>query len=123
MSLLATDYVNTDKPTRVSRNKPARQGLAGLLIGLFIFVQVLAVSSPLHGFFHRDAAAATHACVVTLLAHGHVLLPFCAIQVPPPAFSITPFAATPVPTVVSSDYRLLPGRAPPVGAVLPIALS
>jgi hypothetical protein len=105
--------VKSDKPIRVSRQRPARQGLAGLLIGLFILVQVLAVSSPLHGFFHQDAAVPSHACVVTLFCHGQILVAAGVVDLLPPVFGQWLSPVTPRSSTVSGDVQLLPTRAPP----------
>ena len=73
------------------------------------------VSPVLHEQFHSDAASASHQCVVTLVQQQQLLagdgevaiVPFVSAEV----VQVLPHAVS---FGTDSDYRLLPGRAPPV---------
>ncbi len=82
-----------------------------------MFVLGLMAASPeLHHWLHRDAGAAGHECAVTLFLHGveTAAPPAVAIAAPPTRVdSVAAPAGEPV--VIAPGYRLLPGRAPPLG--------
>ena len=92
----------------------ARPALAGLLMVSWLFVTTLAVSPALHQYFHHGAADAGHSCVVTLVAHGHLLAASAsttfAVLVSMLLFCV-PLAR--VAEFASVDLRLGFGRAPP----------
>jgi hypothetical protein len=84
-----------------------------LLVGLFLWIQALAVLPALHALVHHDASDPGHECAVTLFAHGQV-------DASNPVVMIVCAAARPmigpsIPAVifVSTDVPLLPGRGPP----------
>jgi hypothetical protein len=89
------------------------RSIAAVLVVIFVFVQALAVSSPLHRLFHPDATAPTHACVVTLLAHGQIALAAATVPIPVPARFELPAPRTALSLAPAADYHLLPGRGPP----------
>jgi hypothetical protein len=74
----------------------------------------MAIAPSLHALVHPDADTSTHDCAVTLLLHGQVHTPSADIELTQPP---TPFllqAPITVVAFVSADFRLLPGRDPPV---------
>jgi hypothetical protein len=98
---------------------------AAVVLALFCWLNVLAVTPALHAKAHCTAEHAdeghqaptqspNHHCVITLLAQGQLEL------IVPPTVPTAPttfeFIAEPVtaPAFSSHDVRLLPGRAPPV---------
>ena len=87
--------------------------VAGLMLGLFLFVLAMANFETLHCDVHADAETADHQCVVTLLASGQIDTASCAISVSEISFPVLHVAAPKVLDLVSVDYSLLPGRGPP----------
>jgi hypothetical protein len=100
-------------------NRFGKPALAALLVGLVLLLNAMAAVPALHELVHKDANEASHACVVTLFAHGHVesavghipvIRPATFVETRPhPIFSI--FSGT--------TENLPPGRAPPSAASLP----
>jgi hypothetical protein len=87
--------------------------VAALLVGMVLFVAVLASSESLHKLIHSDADEASHQCAVTLFAHGHVESVVCDVPVVLPATFVetTPIAVF---SIFSPALEDLPhGRAPP----------
>jgi hypothetical protein len=90
--------------------KPA---LAAWLVGLVLLLDAMATVPALHELIHKDAESASHSCVVTLFAHGHVesavghvpvILPTAFVETRPHSvFSLFSTAIEELP----------PGRAPP----------
>lgn len=92
------------------RNKPV---MAGLLLGLVLFVLALIHSWALHHAFCSDAAAPGHKCVVTLLTAGHVLVTASTVSVmATPGFVAARESAEPLHLTVAA-CSLPPGRGPP----------
>jgi len=87
--------------------------VAGLMLGLFLFVLAMANFKAVHCALHDDAEKVDHQCVVSLLAGGQIDTASGTVsvsKVSPPAFQI----ATPkLFVVVAVDYSLLPSRGPP----------
>lgn len=88
------------------------------MLGIFVFLHVLAASEVLHQrLHHHDACHPEESCVVTMLAHGLVEPPVA--EVPLPLVSTyESFVSQTVEMFVGFPVaRLLPARAPPVGFV------
>jgi hypothetical protein len=87
--------------------------VAILLMGLVLFMAVLASSETLHKLIHHDADEADHQCAVTLFAHGHVESAVCDIPIVTPTVWVetVPFAEFSV--FSTAIENLPPGRAPP----------
>jgi hypothetical protein len=98
---------------------------AALALALFCWLNVLVVSPTLHAGAHcteqhddtehsAPVQSSEHRCAVTLLAHGQLepIVP-PAIPTAPTNFILISRPAT-VPAHSSVDFRLAPGRAPPV---------
>ncbi len=98
---------------QLKHGAPARPLMAGLLLGLFLFVLAMAEFKSLHHAVHADAEQAEHQCAVTLLASGQIDLPVSAaiILFVGSVFLIRTIARTDL--FVSVDYLFQPGRAPP----------
>ena len=89
--------------------------ISGALILAVLFCATLAENSALHRLIHPDADNGHHQCAITMFAHGKVEVSDgnVALIVPSPhVFSIVVAFADVL--IVSRDYLLLPGRAPPV---------
>jgi hypothetical protein len=95
-------------------NRSSRPVWALICLGLFIALQLVAASGPLHQSFHADSSAPDHHCVVTLLSHGQVTLAGGGLW-------LLAFVAALLFVVrcadsgsfSSFDLRLSPSRAPP----------
>jgi len=87
--------------------------LSGLLVVLMLLLNALASSPALHELIHKDADRISHACVVTLFAHGQVDSVSGEVSVAAPTASIetTPSSIFSVPS--PAIQNLPPGRAPP----------
>lgn len=87
---------------------------AVLIIGV-LFCGALASNPELHRLIHPDADNAHHECAVTIFAHGKVSVTDGNPVIATPIFSAFPVDVSFHNVVlVSCDYLLLPGRAPPV---------
>jgi hypothetical protein len=94
---------------------PRLRVMAGLLLGLFVFVLAMAEFGALHRLLHADAGQAEHHCAVTMLVGGQVDVATGEVRV---AFTPAVAVAVVMPAAqifVAVDYSLLPGRAPPAG--------
>jgi hypothetical protein len=91
-----------------------RRFAAVLCLGLFLALQVLAVSDSLHHSLHADAAAPGHSCVISALTQGQFNAPeFTGMLILAVfgflfALPVFYFAA-----LSSFDHRLTPSRGPP----------
>jgi hypothetical protein len=85
------------------------------LIFAVLLCGALASSSALHRLIHPDADNDHHECAITVFAHGNVNVTGGSPEVMAPIFIALPgddsFQNV---VLVSCDYLLLPGRAPPV---------
>lgn len=85
------------------------------LLALFLFVVSAAQSGELHRLVHPDAGKPTHQCAATLLNCGQVEAAPGSATVCEISNEVIIFTLQPQPLLlVSNDYSLLPGRAPPV---------
>ena len=95
--------------------KVGRAIVAVWLVAWMLFSSLLAASPALHEHFHENAAQSSHQCAVTLLeqqqllsGESHVFVVVAdfpeALSIPAVTFSFSSQA----------DFKLLPGRAPPV---------
>ncbi len=100
----------TRRRSNARRNKPL---IAGLLLGVFLFVLAAAHSWTLHHAVCADAAAPGHKCAVTLLTGGQVQVASGAVSV----VKIPPLVVACVQVVTvaltAADYSLPPSRGPP----------
>jgi hypothetical protein len=90
---------------------------AGAMIFMVLLCSLLSGSPALHQIIHPDANDEHHECAITMFAHGHVNLtdggPILTVPVFRKLLASDFFEGA---IFVSSDYLLLPGRAPPVPA-------
>ncbi|HWF19966.1 MAG TPA: hypothetical protein VG754_11900 [Verrucomicrobiae bacterium] len=107
--LASTMTTQTQKRTMV-----VRKAVSLLFLALFLFLQTLAAVPGLHRHFHHDADQADHQCVVTLLLQGNLEAASSFVSVMLPAAQVSVIPLRPAFIRVAIDYRLLPGRAPPV---------
>lgn len=97
---------------------PVRNGLTAGLLVLWLALGLAAASNPLHQWLHPDATAASHVCLITVLAQGHLLaeLPQGLVAAPV-SLALGQAPASERPSWAAPDYRFSPTRAPPL--VLP----
>ncbi len=89
----------------------------GATIFMVLFCGLLSSSPGLHRLVHSDANSEHHQCAITIFAHGHVDLTDGSPVLAAPVFcEIHPVVLFESAMLSSSDYLLLPGRAPPVVA-------
>ena len=99
-----------------SKGQRTTRSVAVTLLGLWLFVALLAAVPQLHRALHADSDSPTHHCVVEKLTGGGILYgPVTDVHVDPVREA---FAAAPVNDVLvfSSDLRLAPGRGPPISS-------
>ena len=88
---------------------------AGVMIFMVLFCGLLSSSPTLHEIIHPDAHDEHHECAITMFAHGHVDLTDGDPILAAPVFREFQAAVLFESAILSSsDYSLLPGRAPPV---------
>ena len=92
------------------RNKPL---IAGLLLGLFLFVLAVAHSGALHHSVCTEAAAPDHKCAATLLNCGQIHVTAGAISVTTIPRLVVACAPAEPSFLAVADYSLLPSRGPP----------
>jgi hypothetical protein len=92
------------------RNKPL---IAGLLLGVFLFVVAMAHSWALHHSVCAEAASPGHKCAVTLLTGGQVHVAAGTISVTTTPKLVVACLQPEPQFVTVADYSLLPGRGPP----------
>jgi len=102
------------------RTSAGKSVASALCLALFLFLQTLAATPVLHQLFHDSAGQPDHHCVITLLTDGHVQAPSATLFIAPPA-AVSPAASLSLtPVALTVDYRLLPGRAPPLSFLPPV---
>ena len=85
------------------------------MIFVVVFCGLLSSSPSLHQLVHPDSNNEHHQCAITIFAHGHVDLTVGSPVLVAPIFREFQAAALFESAILSSsDYLLLPGRAPPV---------
>ncbi len=96
------------------RARGFRRGAAWLCLALFLSLQLLAVSAPLHQRIHSDSTAPGHHCAITLLTQGQLSAPdvLAGLGLIFTAGICVPLLCRAV-ALSSFDYRLCPSRAPP----------
>ena len=103
------------KSIQLLRRPVIRWTAAGTIILLVLFCGLLSSSPALHQFFHPDANNEQHQCAITIFAHGHVDLTDGSPVLAAPILREFQAAALFESAILSSsDYLLLPGRAPPL---------
>ena len=101
-------------------NSGIKTVLSVLLVAVVALMLTLAANESLHKLLHADAGKASHACAVTLFAHGQVDSASVEASVSVPSVSVET-TSLPVISVFSPAIENLPaGRAPPV-SVSPLA--
>jgi hypothetical protein len=83
------------------------------MLGLFLALQILATSSSLHCWLHPDSASPDHQCVVRIVANGDLDHSPASASAPVPQDISGIVVLLDSFVLVTVDYRLLPGRAPP----------
>jgi hypothetical protein len=102
-------------PQRPSRLKALRSLVASVTAALWLLTGFAAVSAEFHHCLHEDAGNGQHECLVTKYSDGQFLHgPPAAILNVPPAVAIADSRVAIVPVFLSVDFRLPPGRAPPI---------
>ncbi|MDB6122026.1 MAG: hypothetical protein JWQ71_1019 [Pedosphaera sp.] len=96
-----------------TRTSQGRGSWSVLFLALFLFLQTLALAPFLHQHWHADARQANHHCAVTILEEGKFQLSSVAVIAVLPATVVVETAPPIAPLLVSVEYQLLPGRAPP----------
>ena len=94
-------------------NRFGKTVVAGLLVGMVLWLDAMAACPALHEMIHHEATDYNHQCAVKMFAHGKIKLTTCEIPVVPPTVlvEITPHIAV---SVFSTVIKNLPqGRAPP----------
>ena len=88
-----------------------------MLIFSVLFCGALASSSGLHRLIHPDADNDHHQCAITIFAHGNVDLADGNPVLAAPDFGarLADDRSRNI-VLLSCDYLLLPGRAPPAGS-------
>jgi len=85
------------------------------VILMVLFCGLLSSSPKLHEIIHPDANNQHHQCAITIFAHGHVDLTGGGQTLGAPLFFESRASVLFESAILSSsDYLLLPGRAPPV---------
>jgi hypothetical protein len=109
---LTTVAVKAFQPRRIRHRRGLLVG--GLMLSLYLMLQVLAGSAVLHHWLHHDSNSPDHQCVIKQVAEGEVLVtPAEAIELRPEILS-TPVVVAPASCCVRADVLLPLGRAPPV---------
>ena len=88
--------------------------VAGYLLLCVVFIGLLAAGLDWHLDVHEGACDSDHQCAITLFAHGQIELSDAACDAPERLRwpTVEPQCCEVV-FVVSTDFLLLPGRAPP----------
>ena len=89
--------------------------ISGALIFVVLFCGLLAANPALHRLIHPDADNDDHQCAITMFAHGKVDVsdgnPALIVPIPHVFPIVVAFSDV---LIVSREFLLLPGRAPPV---------
>jgi len=89
--------------------------ISGAVIVVVLFCGVAAANPGLHRLLHPDADSDHHECAITMFAHGKVDMSDGDVAVTVRVSPVFPIAvAFSDVLIVSRDFLLLPGRAPPV---------
>jgi hypothetical protein len=93
---------------------PIKVALTGYLLACVMVIGLMAAGLDFHLEVHRDACDGNHQCAITLFTHGQVELTDAACDAPERMVRpvIEPQCSEVV-LVNSTDFLLLPGRAPP----------
>ncbi len=87
--------------------------LSLLALVLYLAVVCASSSSVLHHFFHDDADAPEHQCIVTIISSGQFETPHTTVAAEVPALAVRVDDCAEQPLLPIVDFRLPPGRAPP----------
>jgi len=94
-------------------SKSGKPAFSGLLVALVLLLNALAASPVLHELVHKDAEKASHACVVTLFAHGQIDTVSGDVPAVVPTASIETATSIIFSVPSTAIENLPPGRAPP----------
>ena len=101
--------------TQTLRVPIIRWASVAAVILMVLFCGLLSSSPKLHAIIHPDANDQHHQCAITMVADGHVDLTDGGQNLAPPiVFESRASVYFESAILSSSDYLLLPGRAPPV---------
>jgi hypothetical protein len=111
---IATKHTQPMKPelTRALHGRRSRLWAGCLCLVLFLALQALAVSTPLHLAIHPDAGNPGHHCAITLVTHGQLTAPTTlsvVLNISTVFFQAPAVYAAPH----SFEFRFSPSRAPP----------
>jgi hypothetical protein len=96
-------------------NAKSRAWVALILLALMFAIGAAAVSEAMHEHVHTDADHADHSCLIAQLAQGQLTASASdSIEASPKPLLLGILPAMDAPAVIGSDFRLLPGRAPPL---------
>ena len=99
----------------LARKTHGKRCVAAMLLGLWVFVALLAAVPALHHIFHSEAESTTHHCVVEQLGSGiHATTPDAVVVHVADSVSITP---TDLVLPSTLDVRLAFSRGPPCATV------
>ena len=88
--------------------------MAGLLLGLFMFLLAMTHFESLHRAIHADARQPNHQCAVTMLQAGQVdAPPASAVSLMLSPVAVVTAFSPPAAVFVSFDFTLLPSCGPP----------
>ena len=106
---MSTALLDGDLPGGLSRRRAA-----SLMLGLFLLLQIFAVSDTLHRALHADACSPAHQCAITVLTQGHVASPGFILLLAVAVLGIQLFRASGREIALPSfDYSLAAVRGPP----------
>ena len=96
-----------------SNGQRTARSVAVMLLGLWLFVALLAAVPQLHRALHADSDSPTHHCVVEKLTGGGLIYgPVADVHVDPVREAFASLPAHDIP-IFSFDLRLAPSRGPP----------
>ncbi|MFT3867723.1 MAG: hypothetical protein QM715_04400 [Nibricoccus sp.] len=91
-----------------------KQALASVAVALVLLLTFLSASPQAHEWLHVDAGQTEHECAITLFSHA-TEAPLVAVLLAVVIWRRESFVCKASVVFVSlPDFRLLPGRAPPV---------
>jgi hypothetical protein len=105
-------------PVARSLHGAAIRAAAGGMLSLWLGIFALTACPQLHELLHKDAQNPEHQCLITQIQHHQLL----AGSIPVSAPVLSPAELDPIRPVEfqlfpASDYRLSPGRAPPIASL------
>jgi hypothetical protein len=83
------------------------------MLGLFFALQVVCCSPTLHRWLHPNSTSPDHQCVIRLVSQGQIDHAHPEVVLPTPPRNLVEVVCPDFFVLLTVDYRLLPGRAPP----------